>query len=210
MAAPAVGCTDKRGLTRRRPFWAAFTSPRSPRPSSPSRSFLSRFLGARGTPGSEGRSYPGAQAGAGCAGSQLCPRGFGRRHPDLGPPVAVPGGVSRAPGLLGSPCPETRLGVAFAPKVWFFALILRFLPRSQPLMDTVTRGGFLPRGLEPNYASNKLNWRAFSLGPFQSLPAKLSLRKTSRWQFYILLLSLQFIHPKSQLHGPLVIEGERA
>lgn len=31
-----------------------------------------------------------------------------------------------------------------------------------------------------------------------------------KWQFHILLLSLQFIHPKSQLHGKLVIEGERA
>lgn len=56
------------------------------------------------------------------------PAALGGDIPTSDRPFLCPAGVSRAPGLLGSRCPETHLGVAFAPQVWFFALILRFLP----------------------------------------------------------------------------------
>lgn len=112
----------------------------------PSRSSLSRILSAHATPGSGRHLYPGDQARAGSAGSQLCPCGFRRPHPNLGLPALLPrrgrAGArgARATGL-------SHLGVAFEFQVVVLCPDLEILVAHPPAPRHCHPVKFPPQGI---------------------------------------------------------------
>lgn len=145
MAAPAVCCADKEdslGVAHFRPLSLLCSCPDYPSQVVP---FSPGFWVASGRPGSEKPLYPGGPAGAGSVGNRLRPRVFQRRRPSRGPPAAVPAEGAKPPRFAWPRDLFRRRLWVF--KVRSFAQILRFLPRSHPILDTVTR--LRPRGLEP-------------------------------------------------------------
>lgn len=88
-----------------------------------------------------------------------------------------PAAGAREPGIPRSSC--------LGPKAWSFAQILRFLPCSRPLLDTLAGSNALFRKLEPIFPLNKLSGRTLSIRPFQSPPMTRGLREPSGWPFII-------------------------
>lgn len=140
MAAPAVGRTDEEdwpGVAHVRPLSLLRGHPDPPPQVVPSSPGFRVHAGLQGQKGVHvlGLGQARAPREAGCV-----PAASGGDIPASDRALLCPAGVSRAPGLLGSPCPETHQGVVLRPD--------REVPAAQPAPHGHCHPGrFAPQGI---------------------------------------------------------------